>query len=107
MNQNQFQFGIGRLLVLTTVVAIVIAISSRLNGSRLIQGLIVIYLVFFFGWIVMRGPNVIAGLVGFYKKRHRLKSRRKELETEITLIRRSADLSRSHNESSKQVGDVE
>ena len=79
----RFQFGIGRLMVLTSVVAIAMTIAVRINAPRLVQGLFAVYLVSLAGWTVMRGPTVVSGLRSIHFKRRELQERRAELERQL------------------------
>ena len=89
---SQFQFGIGRLIVLTSAVAVVMAISVRLDAPQFAQWVFAGYLVFFVGWVVMRGPNMYAKLVEARGQRRQLKRRRSELETEAAELRRCNEI---------------
>jgi len=77
---SHFQFGIGRLIILTSAVAVVMAVSIRLDVPRLAQWVFAGYLAFFVGWAVMRGPNMYAKLRDARAKRRMLKQRRGELD---------------------------
>ena len=59
---SHYQFGIGRLIILTTAVAVVMAVSIRLDVPQLAQWCFAGYLAFFVVWSVMRGPNMYAKL---------------------------------------------
>lgn len=87
-----FKFGIGRLMVLTSVVAIAMTISIRFHAPVLSQGLFAIYLITLAGWVVIRGPTVIADLREVNVKRRKLQERRLELEREFR-HRKTADSS--------------
>ena len=78
-----FKFGIGRLMVLTSVVAIAMTISIRFHASILSQGLFAVYLVTLAGWAVIRGPTVVADLKEINSKRRKLQERRLELERDL------------------------
>ena len=90
---SHFQFGIGRLLVLTTAVAVVMAVSIRLDVPRFAQWCLAGYLVFFVVWVVMRGPDMYAKLRVAREQRRMLKQRRNELESEAAELRRIIELS--------------
>ena len=65
MRKPQFQFGIGRLMALTAAVAVVMAVSVKLDVPQFAQWCFAGYLVFFVGWAVMRGPNMYATFATF------------------------------------------
>ena len=90
---SHFQFGIGRLLVLTTAVAVVMAVSIRLDVPQFAQWCFSGYLVFFVVWGVMRGPDMYAKLRVAREQRRMLKQRRNELESEAAELRRIIELS--------------
>jgi hypothetical protein len=77
------QFGIGRLMVLTTVVAVIMTIAVRINAPQVAQGLLVGYLLFFAFWAVIRGPSIYADLTDINKRRRQIKQRRSDLEREL------------------------
>ncbi len=82
-NRPRGQFGIGRLMVLTAVVAVIMTIAVRLNAPKIMQGLLVGYLFFFAIWAVIRGPSVYADLVDVSAKRRRILRKRRDLEREL------------------------
>ena len=83
IKNDRFQYGIGRLIVLTSVVAIAMTISVRINVPRLTQGLFAVYLALLAGWAVMRGPTVVSGLMAVNVKRRKLLEHRAKLEREL------------------------
>jgi hypothetical protein len=85
---SQFQFGIGRLIILTSAVAVVMAVSIRLDVPQVAQWMFAGYLAFFVGWAVMRGPDMYANLCVAREKRRKLKQHRSELESEAAKLRR-------------------
>ncbi len=95
----RFQFGIARLIILTTVIAVVIAISIRIDAPKLTQGIVAAYFLFVVVWVVMRGPTVAAGLTDVYRRRGKLKDRRAELEREVLGQKRNRDVVRSADDS--------
>jgi hypothetical protein len=84
---SQFQFGTGRLIVLTSAVAVVLAVSIRLDVPQVVQWVLAGYLAFFVAWIVMRGPNIYAKLLAARNRRCWLDQRRSELEREAAELR--------------------
>ena len=86
--QAKGQFGIGRLMVLTAAVAVIMSVAVRLNAPRIAQGLLVGYLFFFALWAVMRGPRVYADFVDLNRRRRQIKQRRSDLERELCLRKR-------------------
>ena len=94
---SHFQFGIGRLLVLTSAVAIVMAVSIRLDVPRFAQWCLAGYLVFFVVWVVMRGPDMYAKLRVAREQRRMFKQRRDELESEAAELRRTNKIADNEN----------
>lgn len=90
MKSKRFQFGIGRLIILTSAVAVVMAVSIRLNAPQFAQWCFAGYLVFFVVWAVMRGPDLYAKIRDIRDRRRMLKQRRGELESEATELRRTS-----------------
>lgn len=86
---NRIQFGIGRLMVLTTLVAVCMAISVRFHSPTVAQGIFAVYLIFVAGWAVVRGPTLFADLVVVNKKLRQVKAQRAELERELHQRRRA------------------
>lgn len=82
-------------MILTSIVAIVMSISIRINAPRLTQGLFAGYLAFLAGWGIVRGPRVLSGLVAVNNKRRKLRERRAELEREFSQLRRSRESTKS------------
>ncbi len=97
---NRIQFGIGRLMVFTTLVAFSMAISIRFHSPTVAQGIFAAYLVFVAGWAVVRGPSIFAGLVDVNNKLRQLKVRRAELERELQQIRHTHECKESFDNSS-------
>ncbi len=85
---SHFQFGTGRLIILTSAVAVVMAVSIRLDVPQFTQLVFAGYLAFFVGWLVMRGPNMYAKLAEARGERRTLKQRRSELQSEAAELRR-------------------
>ncbi|HUG67591.1 MAG TPA: hypothetical protein VMM76_07560 [Pirellulaceae bacterium] len=83
----QFQFGIRRLIILTSAVAVVMAVSVRLDAPQVAQWAFAAYLALFVGWAVMRGPNMYAKFIEARARRHQLMQRRSELESEAAELR--------------------
>ena len=80
---NRIQFGIGRLMVVTTLVAFCMAISIRFHSPTVAQGFLAVYLMFVARWAVVRGPTLFASLVYVNKKLRQIRGRRVELEQEL------------------------
>jgi hypothetical protein len=81
--KTRMQFGIGRLMVLTATVAVIMTIAVRINAPKIAQGLLVGYLFFIAIWAVVRGPGVVSGLADVNQRRRQLKRRRIDLEREM------------------------
>jgi hypothetical protein len=92
---SHFQFGIGRLIILTSAVAVVMAVSIRLDAPQFAQWCFAGYLAFFVGWAVMRGPEMYAKLCVAREKRRKLKQRRGELESEAAELRQTSKIAQS------------
>ena len=85
----RFQFGIFRMIVLTTATALVLAVSIRIDAHRITQGIAGAYLLAVVYWLIMRGPIVFGRLADTYKRRGSIRVRRLELEREIQLKRQA------------------
>lgn len=101
VKNTQFQFGIRRLIILTSAVAVVMAVSVRLDAPQVAQWAFASYLAFFVGWAVMRGPNMYADFVETRARRRQLMQRRSELESEAAELRRASELAKSVEESNR------
>ena len=99
---NRIQFGIARLMVLTTLVAFCMAIAVRLNSPTIAQGIFAVYLMFVAGWAVVRGPSVFANLVDVNNKLRQIRGRRVELEQELRQRRRVYESKESADGSSER-----
>ncbi len=99
---NRIQFGIGRLMVVTTLVAFCMAISIRFDSPTVAQGIFAVYLMFVAGWVVVRGPSVFASLVEVNNKLRQIRGRRIELEQELHQRRRAHESKESPDGSSEQ-----
>jgi len=99
VNTIRYQFSIRRLLILTSVVAVVMAVSIRLGASQVMQGLFAAYFVFLAGWAVMRGPNVYANLVAARRRRSKLKERRLALESQALDRGRTGEIAKAGDDS--------
>ena len=94
MKKSHFQFGIGRLIILTSTVAVVMAVSVQLDAPQFARWVFAGYFAFFIGWAVMRGPNIYAKMVEARDRRHKLKQRRSELESEAAELRRTSKIAK-------------
>lgn len=99
---NRIQFGIGRLMVVTTLVAFCMAISIRFDSPTVAQGIFAVYLMFVAGWVVVRGPSVFASLVEVNNKLRQIRGRRVELEQELHQRRRAHESKESPDGSNEQ-----
>ena len=82
-HSDRFQFGIGRLMVLTSIVALVMTVSIRISAPIIAQALFACYAIFMAGWAVMRGPKIVAELIEVNGKRKQVAQRREELMREF------------------------
>ncbi len=85
---SHFQFGIGRLIILTSAVAVVMAVSIRIDAPQFAQWVFAAYLLMFVGWAVMRGPSVYANVAEARDRNHKLMDRRSELDAEASELRK-------------------
>ena len=99
MKNIRLQFGTRRLIALTSAVAVVMAMSIRIDAPALTQVVLAAYFMFFVGWAVMRGPSVYANLVEVGSLRRKLKDRRCELESEALELRRISEIAKSADDS--------
>jgi hypothetical protein len=99
MKKPRFQFGVRRLFVLTTVVALVMAISVTMFPPPFTQGLLTAYLLLLAVWVVMRSPEVYAELRAWYGRWGEFKRRRQQLEDEIVQQKRNLQDVNSPDES--------
>ncbi len=81
-NNDRFQFGIRRLMVLALAVAVVLSISVRIGTSPIPQVLFAVWLGSIVGWAIIRGPRVCAKLAAARLAILSIKERRAELERE-------------------------
>ena len=95
------QFGIGRLMVMTAAVAVIMTISIRINAPLIAQGLLAGYLFFFAIWAIVRGPSVLADLGYLNRRRRQLKQQREDLERELKQARHRLAVMPSE----KEIGD--
>jgi hypothetical protein len=90
----RFQFNVGQLLVITTIVAIIAAIIGWLDlPPGLSLALFWGYAFFLGSWLVVRGPAVITGLSDVQRRRRDLAKRRRDMMVEIQTQREAL---RSH-----------
>jgi hypothetical protein len=94
---SHFQFGIGRLIILTSAVAVVMAVSMRIDASQFAQWILTGYLMFFVGWTVMRGPDMYAKIRETREQRRKLKQRRHELESDAAKLQRTRKIADNDN----------
>ncbi len=58
----QFQFSVGAILIVTTVVALALGAAVLLEipfANPVVQGFLAAYLIFFGVWTVIRGPTAL------------------------------------------------
>lgn len=78
----RLQFGVGQLLWLTTVVALVAALAATFQATATAKGLLAGYLGVIAVWLVLRGPAVAAGLRDVRRRRRALDERRRAMLAE-------------------------
>lgn len=71
-----FRFNLRRLLLITTLVAVVTAAAWRLNWPEAARGSLAVYLLFMLFWLAIVLPN---DLREFRRQKRRLAQRRAEL----------------------------
>jgi membrane protein YdbS with pleckstrin-like domain len=79
---GQFQFGIRRMLVLTTAVAVIFALSARINVPWLVQSVVAGYFIFLSVWIIMRVPSLYRRFCELRKRSHQIAEHRLTLKRE-------------------------
>jgi hypothetical protein len=77
-----FQYSIRRLMVLTTVVAIVVGVAWSFDFPELFRAALAVYFLTFAVWAVVRGPRLYADLRRLRAEHRRLAQRRARLERE-------------------------
>ncbi|MEO8495930.1 MAG: hypothetical protein ABI614_12720 [Planctomycetota bacterium] len=92
---THFQFGIGRLIVLTSAVAVVMAVSIRIDAPQFAQWVFAAYFAMLVGWAVMRGPSVYAKIIEARSRRREVQQRRNELESEASELRKNGKIAES------------
>lgn len=97
-NTSHFQFGIGRLIVLTSAVAVVMAVSIRIDAPQIAQWVFAAYFAVLVGWAVMRGPIAYAKIIEARNRRREVEQRRNELETEASEWRKNSKTAESVDE---------
>ena len=90
MKSKRFQFGIRRLIALTTAVAVVMAICVRIDASQFVKWVFAGYLTVFVAWAVMRGPNVFDKLREVREQRRKVEQSRDELKSEAGELRQAS-----------------
>ena len=97
-----YQFGIRSLLILTTAVAVIIAMSIRIDAPTLFQALVAGYFIFFVGWMIMRVPTLYRNFSELRKRWRQLKRHRIESELDASKRKTSADVARSGVQSERR-----
>jgi hypothetical protein len=90
-SSGRYQFGIRRLLILTTAVALIVVISIRLAAPRLVQVVVAAYFVFLVGWMIMRLPSLYVKLAELCKRADQVAERRVTLEADALKAKQAAD----------------
>jgi predicted membrane chloride channel (bestrophin family) len=91
---STFQFGIGRLLVLMTVVAGISALSVRIAGPSLFQSVVAMYFIMLAIWIVMRVPSLYDKFRELRKRSHQIAEHRLALERDLVSVKQTVDRSK-------------
>ena len=91
----RFQFGIRRLLILTTVAAVVSAWAAHHNAPVFLQAVLAAYLMIFTGWVIMRVPSIWDKHSALRERWRQVKQRRIELETTALQAKQAIDEARS------------
>ena len=82
-----FQFGIRRLLLLTTAVAIIIALLIRIDAPLFVQA----GAAAFTSWIIMRGPRLVSIFSQLRKRSHQLAQQRATLVADALKAKQDLD----------------
>jgi len=88
---GQFQFGIGRLLVLTTAVAGISALSVRIDVPWLFQSVVAGYFMFLAVWIIVRVPSLYGRFWELRKRSHQIAEYRLTLERDVLSAKQAVD----------------
>jgi ABC-type transport system involved in cytochrome bd biosynthesis fused ATPase/permease subunit len=78
-DMGRYQFGILRLIVLTTATAAVLALVMRMHVPIALQLALACYFLLIVGWLIFRGPRVAQRLGQAASQRRRLQQEREEL----------------------------
>ncbi len=91
---DRFQFGIRRLLILTTAVGIIIAVVIRIDARNLFRPVVAAYLIFLVGWIIMRLPHVYARFSELRMRSRHVKKHRRDVERDALHAKQAIDAAR-------------
>ena len=89
------QFGLGQLLLLTAVVAVVCAVAMRFQAPLVSRIVLIGYCTVWVGWFVLRGPAVLNRVRHQRAQLRQLQARRIELEQQVGRTRRNIESARA------------
>jgi hypothetical protein len=78
-NTGRFQFGIARLLVLTTACAAIAALVMAIRVPAPSRLIVATYLLLMTGWLILRGPHIAQRLAQASAQRRRIAQTREEM----------------------------
>ena len=90
-DSTAFRFGVRRLLILTTTVAMIMAITSRLVMPSLFRAVVASYFAIFAFFVIMRGPTVYRRLSAWRGRLRKLKTQRLDLQREVSKLKQIDD----------------
>ena len=88
-NTTAFQFGVRRLLILTTTVAVIMAITIRQVMPALFRTVVAGYFVTFAFFVILRGPTVYRRLSSWRARLRELKTQRLDLQREVSKLKQT------------------
>jgi len=94
VERERFQFGLGRILVLTTVSAVAAAIAASMEAPLVFQAIVAGYLILMATYIVLRLPAACRGIMRRTPQWERLRRRRSDLEATVLRMKRDTEQAR-------------
>ena len=94
---ERFQFGIRRLLILTTMVGLIIAVVIRIDALSLFRPVVAAYFIFLASWTIMRLPHVYGKFSDLRKRSRQVKKHRRDSEIDVLHAKQAADAETSNH----------
>jgi len=88
--RRPYQFSVLRLLVLSTAIAVTLALAGGIRAPRSIQIGVGIYFALLITWGVMRWPAVYANLREVQRRRQAILAEREAMAAEVTRRKRKS-----------------